>query len=67
MNRQHLRVILIVSVLWWLLPDIFPGPIDDLIAFMTTVVTGISVLATKTKAAKDAVDLLMSDATSQSS
>lgn len=67
MNQKHLKTILIISVLWWLFPDFFPGPIDDLIAFMTSVVTGIGMLATKAKTAKDAVNLLTSDTTYQSS
>ena len=67
MSRQITRGIMIISIIWWVFPDVVPGPIDDLIAFMTSVVTGVGLLATKAKAAQDAVALLIPDSTTQSS
>lgn len=67
MSRRFIVGVLVVSCIWWLFPDLFPGPIDDLIAFVVSVVSGISLLATKAKAAQNAVELLTSDSTTQSS
>ena len=63
MKKTALWVILVISVVWWMFPDIFPGPIDDFIAFGATVYTGIGLLAAKAKATKDALALLSPDST----
>lgn len=63
MGRKFIIFVLVISVLWWLFPDFVPGPIDDLIAVMVTVISGVGLLATKAKATKDAVALLAPDST----
>lgn len=60
MNRRVVVGVLAVSCVWWLFPDFFPGPIDDFIAFLVSVISGVSLLATKAKAAQDALRLLES-------
>lgn len=67
MGRKLTIAILVGSVLWWLFPDFFPGPIDDLISFMVTIISSIGLLATKAKATQDAMALLASETTTQSS
>lgn len=66
MARKFFVFLLIFTLAWSIFPDFVPGPIDDLIAVMIAVIDGISLLATKGKAAKDAVELLASGATTQS-
>lgn len=66
MSKKLTICVLVGSILWWMFPDFFPGPIDDLIAFMVTVISGVGMLATKAKATQEAVALLAPDSTTQS-
>lgn len=67
MKKNMLLVVLGISFVWWLFPDFLPGPIDDFIAFGVSIFTGISLLAAKAKAAKDALALLAPDSTTPNS
>lgn len=67
MSRKLTIAILVGSVIWWLFPDIFPGPIDDLIAFVVSVITGLNLITAKAKELKETSALLLSDSTTQSS
>lgn len=67
MSKKTLTFILIGSVIWWMFPDIFPGPIDDLIAFVVSVITGLNMITARAKELKDTSALLLSDSGTQSS
>lgn len=67
MHRRIFIILFFFFLAWSLFPDFVPGPIDDLVALMVAVVDGIYLLATKGKAAKDALVLLASDSQTQSS
>lgn len=63
MNKKLAIFLLIGSIIWWVFPDFFPGPIDDFIAFVASVITGINLVATKAKELKDTSDMFLSDST----